>query len=507
MNPSPKADPRLARLARLMSDRYEFLSLVGRGGSGAVFEVRNRSLDRREALKVLADSLEDEGASDRFVREARIAASLDHPGIVKIHGFGREEGIHWYSMALVEGPTLADLGDGGQALDASMLAGLLLPVLEALEFSHGRGVIHRDIKPANILFDLQGNPYLTDFGIAKTEESVLTTQTGVLLGTPAYVSPEQALGEKVDARTDQYSLGITIYRVLTGRLPFASDNLVQTLVQRLHEDPEPLEQYRPDLGPELSRIIMRALARDRQDRWPSVAEMKAALTREFGTMDLQPGPFPLLCRQGPAYRRPLPDLPATATVRVPGRGSLEPTADMSRPVPRARSRWYIAAALALAGLAWFFAAGNQRPTPGPPQPSLPQSGAALPAEAPRADATPANPRNRPPVRPGETGIRAVTEAKVDPGRRPVVYPQLIEEAAAPAGIPAPGCSGLRVNVSLVVGADGLVKHCKVLSAIRPECADAARAMALRYRFKPALDAQGRPLETTVAAAVDFPETS
>ena len=500
----------MARLAGLMASRYVFLSLLGAGGSGTVYEVRNLALDRREALKVLSDGLLDEGASERFAREARIAASLDHPGIVKIHGFGREGGIHWYSMSLVDGPNLEELVDRGRLMDAAMLMSMAVPVLEALEFSHARGVIHRDIKPANILFDLQGHPYLTDFGIAKSGENVLKTRTGLLMGTPAYVSPEQALGETVDARTDQYSLGITLYKALSGRLPFTSDGLLQTLVLRLNEDPESLERHRPDLGPDISRIIMRALARDRNKRWDSVTDMKAALVGVLGSMVLPPGPPLLLAGLEPIPRSPLPDLQVTAPLRVPERGSFEPTADLTLPIRRPKSRSImVAAALAMAGLGWAGWLWTRRPVPvssTPVQVAIQGSDSAVPL---KADQKPLEPSDLPsPLRTSASSLHTrvlATGTEGVPVRRAVVYPQLIEEVMKQTDATPSACAGLRVNVSLVVGEDGLVKRCKVLSPLKPECAEAARAMALRYRFKPALDAEGKPLETTIAAAVDFPE--
>jgi serine/threonine-protein kinase len=210
MSPVTPADPRLARLASLLADRYEFQAVLGVGGSGKVYEVRHRGLGRREALKVLSETSQEPEAVERFTQEARIAATLDHPGIVRVHDFGMDGGIRWYTMQLMDGPSLATWIDQNLPLSQRDLASVAIPILEALEFSHGRGVVHRDIKPANILFDHKGHPRLADFGIAKSEGSLLKTQTGVLMGTPAYASPEQALGEAVDARSDQYSLGITL---------------------------------------------------------------------------------------------------------------------------------------------------------------------------------------------------------------------------------------------------------------------------------------------------------
>ena len=487
---SSSADRRLAHLARVLADQYEFRSLLGEGGAGAVYEVQNRYLDRPEALKVLSESFLDEQASDRFTQEAQVAASLDHPAIVKVYDFGREEGIHWFSMQLVDGPALSDLVEAGLAFDARMLARLAIPILEALEFSHGRGVIHRDLKPANILFSLDGRPYLTDFGVAKTQESVLKTQTGHLLGTPAYVSPEQALGEPVDARTDQYSLGITLYKTLTGRLPFTADNVLQTLVLRLKEEPEPIEKYRPDLPPELAGILMRSLARDRTQRWDSIAVMQYALERFCDRAGIpREGPLEAVA-QFPPVRLPLPDLQdlAESPLARP-QGSFEPTADLPLSPRGGRMGWLaIGLALALLGGLWW----SRRSAPSPA--AAPPPTEALPTAASAPAPTSA------PILGKPFKLPSPAPALV---RRPVVYPQLVE--SGPIAAPSVACAGLRINVSLRVAEDGTVAACKVLTATRPDCAEAAKAVALRYRFKPALDAQGQPLETTIAAAVDFPE--
>jgi serine/threonine-protein kinase len=347
----------LARVEGLLNDRYEFLALLGEGGSGTVYEVRNRALDRREALKVLSNAFLDLETSERFAHEAKVAASLDHPHIVKIHAFGREEGIHWFSMQLVDGPALSDLLDAGLRFDGTRFARLAVPILEALAFSHSRGIIHRDIKPANILFSLEGRPFLTDFGVAKSEESVLQTRTGQLLGTPAYVAPEQALGEAVDPRADQYALAITFYKALTGRLPFSADNVLQTLVMRLKEDAQPLDRHRPDLDPVLAGIVMRALERSREARWPDTEAMRRALIERCGQLGIdwtrpleEAGTHPLLRQELPEGASALPTPRAE-----PARGSFDPTLDL--PSPARPPRWRLpgllaAATLVLAGLGW-----------------------------------------------------------------------------------------------------------------------------------------------------------
>lgn len=486
-------DSRLPRLTNRMAGQYEFLNKLGEGGSGVVYEVSNLYLDRLEALKVLSDAFPEENASDRFTHEAKVAAALDHPNIVKIFNFGREDGIHWYSMQLVDGPSLSGLIEAGLPFDQSMLVRVAMPVLEALEFSHRNGVIHRDIKPANILFNGEGKPFIADFGVAKSEESVFQTRTGHMLGTPAYVAPEQALGESVDARADQYSLGITLYKTLTGRLPFTSDHALQTLVMRLKEDPEPITLYRHDLDPELAHVIMRSLARERSDRWPDIASMRAALLPICERLNL-PWEQPLEQVSGyPLTRLPLdPRLSIASAQGNLTPGSFEPTADLPRLRPKSRRWWLLAAVLPVIAGGLLWSRGKQPTT----EPVLPSP--AIPSPAPSVAPAPAPPLAKP-TAPASAKPVAVSEMP----RRPVVYPQLLETSPVTASVP--GCAGLRANATLTVAEDGSVKSCKILSALRPECAEAAKAAAMRYRFKPALDAQGKPVETTIAAAVDFPE--
>lgn len=500
LEPMP-TDPRLPRLMESLAGRYEFLALLGQGGSGTVYEVRNLQLNRVEALKVLSQAFPMDDISQRFIQEAKVAASLDHPRIVKIYDFGQDAGTYWYSMQLVDGPTLADILDSGRTLDQTALARMAIPIMDALDYSHDRGVIHRDIKPANILFSAEGRPFLTDFGIAKTAESTLHTHTGRMMGTPAYVAPEQALGQRVDARADQYALAITLYKAATGRLPFTGDEFLQTLVQRLNEAPISIQTHAPDMSPDLARILMRALERDREARWPSIAAMKTALSDACEGVAIDPGgPLGDLSALRPA-RKPLPismDAMSGTDAKAISAGAFAPTADLPT-IPR-RSMpmmWIGLALILLLGTGWGFWRKRTAPS------IVAAPAATAPAPATRAQ-PPALLRPSPPaINPTSSSPRPITTASVP--RRPVTYPQLLEEAS-PKGLPATlPCAGSKVTVSLEVREDGTVKACRVLSPTRPECAEAARSLGMRYRFKPAMDAEGKPIATTVAATIDFPE--
>lgn len=481
-------DPRLTRLAKSLEDRYEFTAILGRGGAGTVYLVRNKTLGREEALKVLTESSDPE-FTRRFSKEAKVAASLDHPRIVKIYDFGSFEDILWCSMQLVDGPTLAHIMEGGIRMDQASMARIAVPLLDALEYSHKRGIIHRDIKPANILVNVDGRPFISDFGIAKTDDTMQKTLTGQIMGTPAYVSPEQALGEAVDARTDLYSLGVTLYELLAGARPFIAESTLQTVVMRLNQPPDPILERCPSLNPALAEWLMKALARERDARWESASAMKEALVQTCEAAGL-------------AWSQPLAEKSVLRQL-LPAKMRTRPLADLkpTTPLPhgpkqRRRRRAEILALGALGivalGAAALWRRSGEVPAPAPAAPAVQPP----PVQAAPSQARPAEP---PPSRPDP----APAASQPAPGR-PVVMP--VAEDTPPAGLAgSPGCAGQSVALSLVVDAQGRVVRSRVLASPGPDCAKAAQEAAARWRFKPAVDAAGKPVEATVSVAVPFSE--
>jgi serine/threonine-protein kinase len=266
----------VALAERRVGSRYEVLGPIGAGGYAAVLEVRNRANGRREALKIVevAPGM-DPDALQRFREETAIAASLDHPSIVRVYASGDDGEVLWYAMELVEGPSLA--AGRGRVHGEAEAARLAEDLLDALAYSHARGVLHRDVKPENVLLAADGTPKLMDFGIAKSADSSVRTRTGFLVGSPAYVSPEQLSGDRLDGRTDVYSLGTTLFELLAGRLPFRAHG-IEDLALRLDADAPPLSRFRPGADPDLERIVGKALARDRGRRYDA-AGMRDDLRR------------------------------------------------------------------------------------------------------------------------------------------------------------------------------------------------------------------------------------
>ena len=274
------SDPLRAALERAIGSQYQLVRLLGRGGMGAVYLAREPALDRAVAIKVLPPEASDSSSRERFRREARTAAKLTHPNIVPLHTFGEADGMMYSVMGFVQGESLADrLGREGQ-LSPDEARRLLAQIADALDYAHRQGVVHRDIKPDNILLDdSSGKPMLTDFGVAKASVGGETlTAVGTALGTPHYMSPEQASGERdLDGRSDLYSLGVMGYQMLTGQLPFEGDSFREIIVQHMTKEPTPIKSVAPSVPDDVALTLDRCLVKDPEARWPDAATFKNQL--------------------------------------------------------------------------------------------------------------------------------------------------------------------------------------------------------------------------------------
>ncbi|HXE58770.1 MAG TPA: serine/threonine-protein kinase, partial [Gemmatimonadales bacterium] len=272
------------RLRRALGDDYELLGLLGSGGFGRVYRVRDLHLEREVALKVLHPLLTTEPAVvERFRREAQLAARLNHPNIVSIYDIAGRSGLIWYTMELVTGPNLAQVVERDGPLPLDRVLRLLREALSALAHAHGSGLVHRDIKPENMLLDPDGRLRITDFGLAlalrgQGKFGGATSQSG----TPQFASPEQLLGERVDQRSDLYSLAAVAYFALLGYPPFPGATPAQVLAKQTTNRYPRLDELRPDVSEELRAVLERALDGDVSLRYPSAAEFLQALNRATG---------------------------------------------------------------------------------------------------------------------------------------------------------------------------------------------------------------------------------
>ncbi len=259
--------------------RYEIIDELGRGGMATVYRANDPRFEREVALKVLPrELLHDPQFRVRFEREAKTIAMLEHPFIVPVYDFGEEDGQPYFVMRYMTGGSLSDRIRSTGTLAVAQAARIMDGLCSALDEAHQKGIIHRDLKPANILFDRAGEPCVSDFGIAKITQSQTNVTAGAMLGTPAYMSPEQAQGEKVDARSDIYALGIILFEMLTGRQPYESDTPMGVAVKHITEPVPHILDLKPDLPPGVEAIIEKAMAKDRDARFQTAGEFSAALT-------------------------------------------------------------------------------------------------------------------------------------------------------------------------------------------------------------------------------------
>jgi serine/threonine protein kinase len=255
---------------------YRILEQLGRGGTSVVYRAEHVRLGRQAALKLLSPGLGDADFSDRFLRESRLAASLDHPNIVPVYDAGEEDGLLYIAMAYVEGTDLKTLVTHEGPLPLGRALGIAGQVASALDAAHDRGLVHRDVKPANILVGPDDRAYLSDFGAVKELASGGMTRTGSFVGTIEYCAPEQIEGGAVDARTDVYALGCVLWECLTGTPPFHRQTEVAVLNAHLHAHPPKLARVAPELPSGLEPVLTRALAKQPLDRYGSCGALVAA---------------------------------------------------------------------------------------------------------------------------------------------------------------------------------------------------------------------------------------
>jgi ribosomal protein L40E len=279
-SPAEHAERIRLRLQESVGESYRLLELLGRGGMGIVFRAHETALDREVALKVLAlDPVLSPEAWGRFEREARLAARLDHPHIVPIFAVGQRHTVAFYTMRLVRGGTLEDMLAGHQALAPEHVLDILRDVAKALDYAHGQGVVHRDIKPANVLIGDSGHAMVSDFGIAKAlgaGDAPVGSGTGII-GSPGYMSPEQWRGEDIDARADQYALGVMAFEMLTGHRPFETVKVQDLMRLHLSADVPNLSSLRSGVTPVVDAAIRRAMAKRPSDRFASATAFVDAL--------------------------------------------------------------------------------------------------------------------------------------------------------------------------------------------------------------------------------------
>ena len=270
-----------ARLQRALGEQWQLRRLVGRGGFAEVYAAWDPRLKREVAVKTIRHEIVASATvRERFQREAEAVATLRHPHIVPIYWVGEGEGIAFFVMPLIEGESLAALLERGAPLPVAEACRILREAAEALATAHGRGIVHRDVKPENIMLEGPGRRVVVmDFGIAKRADLAETglTASGMVIGSPHYISPEQATGHPVDHRSDQYALAVAGYHMLAGRLPFDGESIRAILMRHAGEPVAPLRMLRPDVPPRVAAVVERALAKDPDERWPSLTAFATAL--------------------------------------------------------------------------------------------------------------------------------------------------------------------------------------------------------------------------------------
>jgi serine/threonine-protein kinase len=315
----------MTQAQRTLNNRYELVSKLGDGGMAVVFKALDHKLNRSVAVKVLRESFaSDQQFLARFNREAQAAAALSHPNIVSVYDVGEDNNLHYIVMEYIEGQSLKDYITDNSPLSFTEAIEFTIQICNAIGYAHSKGLIHRDIKPQNILLTKNAEIKVTDFGIAKGLGDATLTQAGYTLGTVHYFSPEQAQGRPAVAQSDLYSIGIVLYEMLTGRIPFESDNPVALALKHIEEPPPSPRRFNPSVPAQLEQIVLKTLAKQPESRYPSAAAMSQALkdfatASEMGTQAV-PSSSPSANRRPAArveqdFPSPLPAAPRTQVDR------------------------------------------------------------------------------------------------------------------------------------------------------------------------------------------------
>jgi beta-lactam-binding protein with PASTA domain/tRNA A-37 threonylcarbamoyl transferase component Bud32 len=328
----------MSLVGEVFSNRYHIERELAQGGMAEVYLARDQSLNRPVALKALFPEFAREPSFvERFRREAQAAANLNHPNIVAIYDWGQEGGTYFIVMEYVEGQSLRDLIRTEGPLEPGQAADIAAEIASALAFAHRSGVVHRDVKPGNVLLTQNGSVKVTDFGIARAGTSDGLTQTGSVMGTATYFSPEQAQGLAVDGRSDVYSVGVVLYEMVTGVPPFTADSPVSVAYKHVREEPVPPSQRNPQVPPALEQIILSALAKDPDHRYQSADDLRADILRFRRGRPLVAAPITAIVTDLPttAVTNAGIGAYAAATVASP-RIPVEPTQQLGRAPARRR---------------------------------------------------------------------------------------------------------------------------------------------------------------------------
>src|SRR5438034_2165525 len=457
--PAPDApNAQLDALRHATLGEYEILAELGRGGMATVHLAHDLALDRKVAIKVLAPALlaMGEGMVERFKREARTAAALSHPHIIPIYAVKESEHVLYFVMKYVQGRALDTVIRDVGTLPIAMVQTILAQVGDALGYAHRHGVIHRDVKSANIMLDEDGWAVVTDFGIAKVVQAEGLTMTGVTVGTPTYMSPEQCATREVTGASDQYSLGVVAYEMLAGRLPFHGDSTMSVMYAHFNERPRPVTELRSDCPPNLAAGVMRMLEKAPDQRWPSMDDVLAVCGRpSLRHDDPVRSEMITLARAGGRARAVHAEFKTPTSPIALSRSQARPPA-AARGVRRVSGLWWGLAVAASAAALWWLTPWRGLLSPTAPPPATGRDTVPA-AQLPRV------PPDTTVVAPHPAAAAAHAPAQRPPARTAAPRPAPPAPAAAPAAQPA---ADPRVEIKAVIADYGRALQSRDLNEVR-----------------------------------------